>query len=457
MVRRAIAENSEELQQETAVQDAQTEAAAQESAAQETAVQEAAAQESAAQETAEQEAATQETAAQETQEGGDVQPIVQETLSDAAQTQEMQTVSEQVTDAVAQTDSGEKEEGGFPFLIAAIVLVVVLLAAAVTALLILSKKKKKSRRNEWDDMWTRDGGHTVEEEPMMAEQAGLTRAEDDASVTQETPRTEPPKENDVSRTEMVQQTMGHPTYVIGRGATIGGREEQQDSFYCSNWTDNAVLAQRGLLVAVADGIGGLNDGALASGTAMGAMQSCFAKNTFNTHGSAKLLSLSAAAHAEVLRLNQSGHRCGCTLVTVLIEGWDMYMASVGDSRIYLYRAGGLIALNREHTLGRENDDLGTLSREMVSQENLKRPKAITSYLGKPNIRLIDRTIHPLKLLPGDKIALMSDGIFGTLSEDEMIAAMRKKPEDAVKDMINSIDARRDPRQDNATVVIIAVQ
>ena len=211
------------------------------------------------------------------------------------------------------------------------------------------------------------------------------------------------------------------------------------------------------MVAVADGIGGLADGSLASTTAMRAIMNSFVQGVFSSRGSKKLLSLVAAAQRDVLNLNQSGHQCGCTLVGVLIENWDLYLASVGDSRIYLYRGGGLLVLNRAHTLQVENEERIAVAQEDVPPETLRRGKAITSYLGKANLRLIDRTVHPLRLLPGDKIALMSDGIFGTLDENEIAAALRKKPEEAARAMVASIDARHDPRQDNATVVVIAVE
>lgn len=262
---------------------------------------------------------------------------------------------------------------------------------------------------------------------------------------------------EVPSTEFIGSPTKHPRFDIGTAATIGGRKEQQDSFYCSKWTDESILDQRGLLVAVADGIGGLADGSLASSAAMKAMQSSFVQGVYSSRGSRKLLSLAAAAQRDVLNINQSGHQCGCTLVSVLIENWDLYLASVGDSRIYLYRGGGLIVLNREHTLQRENDERMAVAHEEVSPENLRRGKAITSYLGKVNLRLIDRTVYPLRLLPGDKIALMSDGIFGTLSDEEIANALRKPPQEAAADMVASIDKRNDPRQDNATVVVISVQ
>lgn len=324
--------------------------------------------------------------------------------------------------------------------------VAVLLAAAVVAVLVVLGRRKKQSALERTEQTEICGTTEPGETESVGVQAEKTELEPMSPQTVEAPQT-----------QSVGQKAGHPKFSIGRAATIGGRSEQQDSLYCSNWTDSAVLSQRGLLVAVADGIGGMDDGSLASSTAMKAMQSCFTQNVFTTSGGNKMLSLVAAAQNDVLRLNQTGHRCGCTLVSVLIEGWNLYLASVGDSRIYLYRAGGLIVLNREHTLRRENEERMEVAREAVSPENLRKPKAITSYIGKANIRLVDRTVYPMKLLPGDKIALMSDGIFGTLSEDDMMDALRKKPEEAAEKMVAMIDARKDPRQDNATVVVIAVE
>lgn len=362
----------------------------------------------------------------------------------------------------------EKEGIGVLMVVTIIVLLVVIIGATVALLLL---RKRESTSTELNDPQVPD-----EPEPRMEggrkKRKPSRRAEEkrDESTTvfgdepdmEEVGKTESGGAEgrfspELETTAFIGSPASHPRFVIGGKATIGGRAEQQDSAYFSEWKDTSILDQRGLLVAVADGIGGLQDGALASEAAMQAMGSSFIRGVFNSRGSKKLLSLVAAAQQNVLNLNQSGHQCGCTLVTVLIENWDLYMASVGDSRIYLYRGGGLIVLNREHTLQRENDERMAVAHEEVSPDNLRRGKAITSYLGKVNLRLIDRTTYPLRLLPGDRIALMSDGIFGTLSDEEIAEALRKPPQEAAEAMVASIDARKNPRQDNATVVVIAVE
>ena len=240
----------------------------------------------------------------------------------------------------------------------------------------------------------------------------------------------------------------------GMAQTIGKRGQQQDSLYCSNWQDPGVLLTRGLLAAVADGIGGLEDGNLASMNAMQAIRATFLEGSSGDPPSDRLLACAAAAQKSVVKLNETSS-CGSTLVSVLITGGTMYLLSIGDSRIYLYRAGALLQLNREHILRRENEEKEALygTGEILTR---KRAGALTSYLGKSNLTQIDRTLQPMKLLPGDRIALMSDGVFNVLSEQEIMNHLRKNPEAAAREMIQDVDLHDHPSQDNATVVVIGI-
>ena len=49
-------------------------------------------------------------------------------------------------------------------------------------------------------------------------------------------------------------------------------------------------------------------------------------------------------------------------------------------------------------------------------------KSLTSYIGTDPLKKIDRSVHGMTLLPGDKVLLMSDGVFGTLTEQEILRA-----------------------------------
>lgn len=242
---------------------------------------------------------------------------------------------------------------------------------------------------------------------------------------------------------------------VGFAQTIGTREDQEDSYAISNWRDERAIARHGILAAVADGVGGLGDGRLASNTLMRSFCNEFGRLDPNLSPSERLLELMARGQREVLRLNHGGRRCGTTLVCALIVENGLSCLSVGDSRIVLYRSGSLLQLNREHTYGRDLDENRALKPE-DAQGSGSRRGAITSYIGRENLKQVDRTLNPIQLISGDRVILMSDGVFGALSDDELIAYLAQEPEQAARSIIQAVENRAHPHQDNATIVIVGM-
>ena len=248
---------------------------------------------------------------------------------------------------------------------------------------------------------------------------------------------------------------GWPVIRVGTSSICGSRKNQQDSLYCSEWKNRSSLTMRGLLAAVADGIGGLSNGDLASMTVAQSIRASFLSEDGLRKPAEEILYAAANAQKKVLELNRSGKMCGSTLVSVLIKKWSMWLLSIGDSRIALYRAGVLLTLNREHIMLRDNDEERAINGMTVPSDAHKN-KALTSFVGKENLRQIDRTLEPMRLLPGDKIVLMSDGVFGTVNEDEMCAALACPPEEAALRITALIEAKNKPAQDNATIIVIGL-
>lgn len=244
-------------------------------------------------------------------------------------------------------------------------------------------------------------------------------------------------------------------YSFGYAQTIGRRENQEDS-YCISRLETSTFRSRGLLAAVADGIGGLNNGQVASGTAMRNMAMRFEQQDPERPSSDRLLELAAQAQEDVASINrQNGDHCGTTLVSVLITPEGMVFLSVGDSRIVLYRSGVLMQLNREHVLGKESDEAVALNGAAPRAEGSKR-NAITAYLGRENLRQMDRNLRPMPLVPGDRVLLMSDGVFNALSDAEIMAHLGKSPRQAAQAIVEAVDAKAFPHQDNATIVIVGL-
>lgn len=241
--------------------------------------------------------------------------------------------------------------------------------------------------------------------------------------------------------------------LIGNAQHIGARKEQQDSFGLSNLD---TLAATGLLAVLADGMGGLSNGAVYSKVAVQAALQSFKTETPEKSDEATLLRVLKRAREAVAEtgLNDGG----TTFVAALVRNQQLHFISVGDSRISLMRNGGLIQLNREHVYGRELDDLalnGVLTEEEATRDRQR--AAITSYLGKQDELIVDRNINAIPLFSGDKLVLMSDGVYNYLPEAELTELLYQKPMKAAEAIQAAIVAKKNPRQDNMTVIVLEIE
>ena len=241
---------------------------------------------------------------------------------------------------------------------------------------------------------------------------------------------------------------------IGNAQHVGARNDQQDSFGISS-IDRAAVAERGVFAVVADGMGGLNNGGLLSKTAVQAALRSFQNESPEKSDEASLLRILKRAKDAVAETGITDG--GTTFVAALIHNRQLFFISVGDSRIYLMRNGGLIQLNREHVYGRELDDL-VLNGMRTEQEAAidKQRAALTSYLGKTGEVTVDRNINAIPLFNGDKIILMSDGVYGYISESELTELLLREPMEAAGAVQNALLEKQNPSQDNLTIIILEV-
>ena len=235
---------------------------------------------------------------------------------------------------------------------------------------------------------------------------------------------------------------------------IGDRTVQQDAFMIS---DKSLRKERGLLAVLADGMGGMESGEVFSNLAVNEMQRYFSKCDPEEDICSVLLNAYQAARNEALKIPNSENG-GSTVTAVLIRGKRCAFLSVGDSRIYLLRGGSLIQLNREHTLGVRLDESAALGYVPAEEAlyNLYRA-SLTNHLCMSSDIPCDRCTEPFLLRKDDKLLLMSDGIFGTLSEEDITRFANMPGTDGADAMIKEIRSRGKKDQDNCSVVILALE
>ncbi len=143
---------------------------------------------------------------------------------------------------------------------------------------------------------------------------------------------------------------------------------------------------------------------------------------------------------------------GTTLVMATIKGGVLYVANIGDSRLYLLR-GELQQVTKDHSYVEELVALGKMKRGSWDYQQKK--NIITRAMGTGEI--VDVDLFALKLKPGDYILMCSDGLSNMVDEFEIEYVIRTEEElkKRAKTLIES--ANRNGGKDNISVILIDPQ
>jgi serine/threonine protein phosphatase PrpC len=204
------------------------------------------------------------------------------------------------------------------------------------------------------------------------------------------------------------------------------------------------------LYLVADGMGGIRGGALASGLAVRRVQEVIGAN--------KQRCLERAfreAHDAVrafARLCPEYLGMGTTLAGVLVTEQGVSVASVGDSRVYEFRAGNLRRLTRDQSWVEEVGARLGLDAEAL-QRHPYRHVLMMSIGSDGDLRVESTTIQPD---PGTLLLLSTDGLHGLVPDEGIatILAGERGLEDRCHSLIEA--AIEAGGTDNVTVVLIEI-
>ena len=233
---------------------------------------------------------------------------------------------------------------------------------------------------------------------------------------------------------------------------IGTRESQQDSFSVS---PTELLDSKGVLAVVADGMGGLSDGDKVSQLVVSTMMEGFFAG--EEAPQQRLYRLVQEANRAVNHyLGGKNSRSGSTVVAGLLQDHQFYYISVGDSRIYLHRNGQLMQMNREHIYRNElMQDAVNQGKSIEDAFRAERGGSLTSYLGMGQLKYVDAPAAPIQVQPGDKLILMSDGVYNTLTHGELEDCLVQPAQEAAKQIETLIKEKAMTHQDNYTAVILS--
>ena len=262
-----------------------------------------------------------------------------------------------------------------------------------------------------------------------------------------------PKPEGIPRTALSGGFPGRRALTIGTLHQRGRRQYQQDSLGHS-----IVLNGKGVLAVVADGMGGLADGDKVSQQIVLRTLELGARLQ-GDQGNGALYRILNQVNEDINQmLTPEGlYKCGSTMIAVLVQGRSFQWISVGDSRIYLYREGYVNRLNRDHDLLQDWMP-EILSGQRSMEASLADPNArkLTSFIGMGRLKYVDGSVHPIDLLPGDRLLLLSDGVYGEVSEEQMAAILKQYPDvrQAANVLGQQVQANQNSHQDNYTAMIL---
>lgn len=254
---------------------------------------------------------------------------------------------------------------------------------------------------------------------------------------------------------------------VGVGPERGGRSRNEDNYLlCRDgriaWREGDREESRrvpdgpGVLVAVADGMGGHEDGEIASAAAVQALSRLYGRAA-PADPEAGLRTFVLEAHRRIRgRIAAGGPvKMGCTLTVAWLLEDRVYWAHVGDSRLYHWRHGRLTRLTRDHTRG-----------EFARRDGRKEPRH-PNYLaqnfiygsrglGDDDGLRVDPGVDTgsFALAEGDRVVLCSDGLSARVEDPWIADAIANVPEPAacaVSLLERAVAALSD---DNITAIVL---
>ncbi len=236
------------------------------------------------------------------------------------------------------------------------------------------------------------------------------------------------------------------------GAThVGRKRKGNEDFFL-------IQMEKSLFIA-ADGMGGHNAGEVASLNATKHINQYFSLKALSQitgdgdEIKRRMVESLQGAHRklrEMSRANTGYRGMGCTVVMALIEGDDLHLCHVGDSRAYLCNKSGIQLLTTDHSYVMGLVASGKMTPDEARHSKMK--NELTQAIGA--VQTIKPDYNCYSLRGGDKLLLCSDGLWDMLSDEEIYGVVKKhRPANVICDELIE-KANEAGGKDNITAVLV---
>jgi protein phosphatase len=233
---------------------------------------------------------------------------------------------------------------------------------------------------------------------------------------------------------------------VGRSDVGRARSENQD-FMGLFRTEDRVLA------VVADGMGGHSGGYEASRITVDALRAVLLESPQDPPAELlrKGIELAHTRIQGIASVSPDLKGMGTTVVAVLITGGAAWFAHVGDSRAYILREGAAYLQTLDHSRVHRMLLEGMIKADQVANHPMGH--ILERSVGASPVAEPDISITPISLQTGDRIVLMSDGIWSIVSDDEIANLGSLQPLALAAEALLGAALTR-MADDNSTVIIL---
>ncbi len=233
------------------------------------------------------------------------------------------------------------------------------------------------------------------------------------------------------------------------------RENNEDYFCYSEPQADDEFRRKGRLAVVADGMGGEEGGEIASRLAVDAVRETYLARPEPDPQECLIQAFKAAHDAilECVRQRPDLQDMGTTCTAVAITDGHAHFAHIGDTRLYLVRGSSLLRLTHDHTAINKLIEQGVITPDEADTHPQRH--VLTAALGARREVSADFSPVPIPLESGDVLVLCTDGLWGQITDDELLSIVRSKaPAEACKELVRIAKNRGGP--DNITVQILRI-
>lgn len=228
-------------------------------------------------------------------------------------------------------------------------------------------------------------------------------------------------------------------------------------------TFNGALDQAGLLLMVADGMGGMSGGEQASQMCIDVVPEELAKQLKDGPRAAAGREAMRGAIVEAIReanrrilerakADVKLHGMGCTLTAVVLDGPEAMVAQVGDSRLYMGRGGEVTQVTRDQTVWESLRAQGKDPETALGASQFK--SMLMQAVGAQDA--VEPEVSDLELRAGDWLVLCTDGLYRVVTPANIHDILRSGSGPAEKARALTALANQNGGPDNVSVIVCQV-